>query len=410
MDSTLRLSSTSSAEGRGLPPRPSTALGLSSSVGGLSFAAGSNGTFSRSRPSFDTLVPPKPKEESEPLKPETLQAMRQKVYEKAINLRTVFRRFDSDKDGTVSRAEFKKACMEMNLQYPDKVLNGILDELDQDGSGIVEYQEFANLLKVKDTFGEYNPFLLERTYYDGSAQPDKTNKVRNTKLSAKDVDAAYKLHDRISKRLTLKYPKPSVMFRDIDENSNGAISSEEFAAKLKSLNIEATIEEIDRMIDVFQMSEAGQVTYQDFVDHFHQPDKWGFCSPYNPVLRLGKCGAKCHPPMDSTTMQKTHWDKQGRKEPRELLKEKKETIKRMVEEGQTMRQDIPTPTIVLRGKTKNGLLDKFLLEELRRKFTSMRKDTRAMFRILDPAKEGRVSRSICFPFCAFTPPWRLLVA
>ena len=69
----------------------------------------------------------------------------------------------------------------------------------------------------------------------------------------------------------------------------------------------------------------------------------------------------------------------------------------MVEEGKTIDLETPTPTIVLRGKTQKGLLDKFLLEELRRKFTVMRKDTRDMFRILDPAKEGRVSRSIHSP-------------
>jgi hypothetical protein len=142
----------------------------------------------------------------------------------------------------------------------------------------------------------------------------------------------------------------------------------------------------------------GQLTYKDFVEHFHQPDKWGFCSQFNAALPLGKCGTKvAHPPMDSTTMQKTHWDKQGRREPRELLQKKKEFIKNLVEEGKTIDLEIPTPTIVLRGKTKKGLLDKFLLEELRRKFTVMRKDTRDMFRILDPAKEGRVSRCLHSP-------------
>lgn len=384
MDSTMRLSTSLSSEGRGLP-RPSTALGLSSSVGGISWT----------RPSFDTLIPPKPEEESEPLSLETLQAMRKKVYEKAINLRTIFRKFDSDKDGTVSRLEFKKACADMNFHFSDKVINGILNVLDKDGSGIVDYREFADLLKTKDNNGEYNPFLLERTYYEGAAEPEATNKVRSTKFSAKDLDAAYKLHEKISKRLHLKYRNPRTMFRDVDENKNGAISSDEFVAKLKNLNIETTAEEIDRMIDVFHMSMPGQLIYNDFVEHFHQPDKWGFCSPYNAALPLGKCGTTvAHPPMDSTTMQKTHWDKQGRREPRELLQQKQELIKSMVAEGKTIDLEIPTPTIVLRGKTQKGLLDKFLLEELRRKFTVMRKDTREMFRILDPAKEGRVSRSL----------------
>ena len=134
MDSTIRQSTSLSAEGRGLPPRPSTALGLSSSVGGISWT----------RPSFDALIPPKPEEEWEPLSNETLQAVRKKVYEKAINLRTMFRQFDSDKDGTVSRLEFKKACADMNFHFSDKVMNGIFKKLDKDDSGIVNYEEFAD--------------------------------------------------------------------------------------------------------------------------------------------------------------------------------------------------------------------------------------------------------------------------
>jgi Ca2+-binding EF-hand superfamily protein len=391
MDSTIRPSSSSSGEVRkGLPKRPSTALGLSSSGANMSQLSYS---FNRTRPPFDSMIPPPPREESEPVCMETLQKIRNKVYERAINLKTVFRRFDEDKSGTVSRAEFKKALAEMNLDFPSKVVNGLLDALDSDGGGEIEYNEFAAMLKTKDTLGEYNPFLLERTYFDGSCAPDDTHKRRNTKIKAKDVDRAYKLHDEISKRFYQRYRTPQHMFRDIDDNSNGAISSEEFAAKLKFLQIEATPEDIDNMIDVFQMSQPGQLIYRDFVEHFHQPDKWGFCSAYNPVLPLGKNGEKnVHPPIDSSTMQKTHWDKEGRPHPFELLKQKKQMLKDCVAEAQPLVMEQPTHTIVLPGKTKRGLLDKYLLEELRRKFTTMRKSTRDMFHILDPGNEGRISR------------------
>lgn len=215
---------------------------------------------------------------------DTLQKIRTKVYEKAINLKDTFRRFDQDKDGTVSRSEFKRALKEMNLDFPDKIVNGLLDALDADGGGVVEYSEFAAMLKAKDTMGEYNPFLLERTYYDGSDLPEDTGKTRNEKLTAKNVDSAYKLHDIISNRFYKKYRNPREMFRAVDENSNGAISSEEFADKLRQLapDIECSPADIDNMIDVFRMSNAGQLTYNDFVEHFQQPDKWGFCSPYNP--------------------------------------------------------------------------------------------------------------------------------
>lgn len=215
---------------------------------------------------------------------ETLQKIRRKVYEKSVSLKNAFRRFDEDKDGTVSRSEFKKAMKQMNLDLPEKVVNGLLDALDSDGGGVVEYSEFAAMLKAKDCMGEYNPFLLERTYYDGSDLPEDTGKSRNKKLTAKDINSAYALHDLISHRFYRRYRNPREMFRDVDENSNGAISSEEFSDKIKQIapDVKCSPADIDNMIDVFQMSNAGQLTYNDFVDHFQQPDKWGFCSPYNP--------------------------------------------------------------------------------------------------------------------------------
>ena len=349
-------------------------------------------TFSKTRPPFEALIPPRPKLQSVPVTTATLEKIRKKVYEKAVSLKDVFRRFDKDKDGTVSREEFKTCLLGLNLQFSEKEINGLMNQLDEDEGGSIAYQEFAAMLKTKDTEGEYNPFLLERTYFDGCAVPEDTGQERYKKLTAQQIADAYKLHENISKRFYLKYKKPSIMFRDVDENSNGAISSEEFTEKLKALNIETTPEEVNKMIDVLQMPQPGQLTYDEFVEYFQQPDKWGFCSPWNPVLRLGKNGEKGHKPMDSTTMQKDKWDKEGRPEPRELLRKKKEMIKELIAEGKTMHVEQPTHTIVLPGKTKKGYLDKYLLAEIRRKFTTMRKSTRDMFRILDPAQEGRISK------------------
>ncbi len=308
-----------------------------------------------------------------PPRVETLEQIRKKLYEKAVSLKTVFRHFDRDKDGTVSRAEFRKALIELNLDFPEPELNGLIERLDEDGSNAINYQEFESVLNCKATTGEYNPFLIERTYYDGAAKPADTGKDRFLKLTAKDINDAYKLHEKISKRFYQKYKNPRTMFRDIDDNSNGSISSEEFVEKLKLLNVETTPGEIDKMIDVFKMPTPGQLTYEDFVEYFQQPDQLGFADRWNPVLRLGKGQEKCHPPMDSRTMQKTKWDKEGRPHPRELLRQKKQMLKDLVEDGKTINLEIPTKTIVLPGKTKKGFLDKFLLEELRRKFTSMRK-------------------------------------
>ena len=92
----------SSSRRKELPPRPCTALGISSPWSNLSMSNpwtdGPAQYPSRTRPPFETVVPPPPPEESEPVCMDTLQKIRTKVYEKAINLKDTFRRFDQDKD------------------------------------------------------------------------------------------------------------------------------------------------------------------------------------------------------------------------------------------------------------------------------------------------------------------------
>lgn len=89
------------------------------------------------------------------------------------------------------------------------------------------------------------------------------------------------------------------------------------------------------------------------IDHFKVPDKWGFCSAFSDFLPLGKSG-EGPAPMDSTTMQKTVWRRQGRLTPYEILKRKKRHLNELVEQGKVLKQSQEVPTIVLPGKVSKG--------------------------------------------------------
>ena len=81
------------------------------------------------------------------------QSVREQLLEilhaNASRLVDLFREWDEDGDGQVSRAEFRRAFAALGGDVPRGELNAIFDSLDADGSGFVEYDELAAALELE---------------------------------------------------------------------------------------------------------------------------------------------------------------------------------------------------------------------------------------------------------------------
>merc|ERR1711865_12990 len=78
--------------------------------------------------------------------------------QKAKNLRVVFRKFDDDGSGTVSHEEFRTGLVHMGIAMSDPEFKSLIDIVDHDGGGDIDYREFANNFKSQaghhhDPFG-----------------------------------------------------------------------------------------------------------------------------------------------------------------------------------------------------------------------------------------------------------------
>ena len=63
----------------------------------------------------------------------------------------LFREWDDDNNGKVSRAEFHKAMGEMKFEAPPEEIDKLFDEWDPDGSGVLELNELSKLLRRGST-------------------------------------------------------------------------------------------------------------------------------------------------------------------------------------------------------------------------------------------------------------------
>ncbi len=69
-------------------------------------------------------------------------------------IKEAFDLFDNDKSGSIDSKELKEALKNIGLTTENATLNNIMESLDADHSGTVDFDEFFDLLSSKATIGE----------------------------------------------------------------------------------------------------------------------------------------------------------------------------------------------------------------------------------------------------------------
>ena len=75
------------------------------------------------------------------------EQLRDALSKAAVRVVDLFRDWDDDKSGTVSRKELHKAMAEMQFDVPAGEIDALFDEWDPDGSGLLELKELEKLLR-----------------------------------------------------------------------------------------------------------------------------------------------------------------------------------------------------------------------------------------------------------------------
>jgi centrin-1 len=61
----------------------------------------------------------------------------------------VFEIFDEDGSGDIDTKELRKAMKALGLRYSKREIEDMIDEVDDDNSGLIEYEEFLKLMTKK---------------------------------------------------------------------------------------------------------------------------------------------------------------------------------------------------------------------------------------------------------------------
>ena len=75
------------------------------------------------------------------------EQLRDVLSKNAVRVIDLFKEWDEDGDGTVSKKEFRKAMPMLGLDVPKKEIDALFDEWDPDGSGSLELKELEKQLR-----------------------------------------------------------------------------------------------------------------------------------------------------------------------------------------------------------------------------------------------------------------------
>ena len=75
------------------------------------------------------------------------EQLREALTKHAIRVLDLFRDWDEDGNGEVSKKEFRNAMPKLGLDLPKKVIDEVFESYDLDGSGVMEFEELKKMLK-----------------------------------------------------------------------------------------------------------------------------------------------------------------------------------------------------------------------------------------------------------------------
>uniref|UniRef100_A0A0E0AMR4 EF-hand domain-containing protein n=1 Tax=Oryza glumipatula TaxID=40148 RepID=A0A0E0AMR4_9ORYZ len=140
--------------------------------------------------------------------------------QKRQEIKEAFDLFDTDNSGTIDAKELNVAMRALGFEMTEEQINQMIADVDKDGSGSIDYEEFEHMMTAK--IGERDS-KEELTKAFSIIDQDKNGKIS-------DVDI-----QRIAKELgeNFTYQEIQEMVQEADRNGDGEIDFDEFIRMMR---------------------------------------------------------------------------------------------------------------------------------------------------------------------------------
>jgi len=220
----------------------------------------------------------------------------------------LFRSWDDDYSGTVSKAEFRRGLLELGYSAPKRAIEELFDQMDTDRSGTLSYDELNRTLKPVRDAG------LDKKLKAGGAgdiELKKEQKValRKAKVSRADrvllqglqleVGGERSVLEQLREGLVEHMVRVIDLFRQWDDDHTGTVDKIEFRRGLQELGLKAPKDVIDSIFDEIDVDGGGTLEYAELNKKLRpavDPNKryemnpFRFAGPILPQRRIAEHG------------------------------------------------------------------------------------------------------------------------
>ena len=210
-------------------------------------------------------------EEEQKIMFQIIEAYREVIINKRLNLKPMFQDFDRTKCGHVTKSQFIRVLNQLKIDTP----NGMTEDskshflslllkkyMDKGNADEVNYFEFINDVdKPEDMFGAGRDFNHSYDYFSVT-DPHKVGK-QIVALEPEDLDD---ILSRIRKECSEKRIRLQEFFRDFDRLRSGNITIPQLRIGLSMAKIDLSQAEYDLLVDQFASDKKGMIRWRDFCD------------------------------------------------------------------------------------------------------------------------------------------------
>lgn len=165
--------------------------------------------------------------------------------EEIQDLRDAFQLFDKYNKGFITTKNFKRVIKDLGVNYTNKEISDIVNQIDKDNSGEIEFDEFLR-------------FMIEEKKKVGETA-NLTNNLKNVKLEETPVKEKEETEEERIIRA----------FKVFDTDNSGTISLDEFEVALCKLgDSKITKKEARRIFNDVDVDHNGELDYTEFYNFF----------------------------------------------------------------------------------------------------------------------------------------------
>ena len=192
-----------------------------------------------------------------------------KVMVRGVRLRdavSLFNAIDNDYSGTLCKQEIREVFKGLNLGVDEQAILHWMRDLDEDGSGAVDAEEFLEKIMHR------KPTELELKNVKGGAHMNSNGTVRKDNLKKGKGTGTKAQNESITKQILLSLEsscKRSIfghfvtdtktLFHALDRDSSGSVDKLELGKGLRRLGIHCSVKQMNQWVNSLKLNDEGKM-------------------------------------------------------------------------------------------------------------------------------------------------------